>query len=324
MASKLQRTPPSKSNTPTRFVTETESIALSDEILDTKLAKKCPTTRKRAAAVASEEKCDYATFKDEMRKLMLDMVKSQNGRLDKIESHLSAVVAQVEAHVKEIKSNVDQSNKDMEKSMSFMSDQLKSFEDKYGNFASERDLLVRQVAIFEEKLENMERYSLKTSIEIRNVPKKSNETKDSLLKTFQNLVKVLDVPFEKSEIKDMFRLPAKKDSNKPTIVVEFINMWSKTCLLNALKKYKRSRSDQLNTKNLGLDGVALPVYISERMTAKARRLHFLARELAKTEKYAHCWVLNGKVFLRKLDGAPIVAVKNEDHLHSLRTQNSTA
>lgn len=321
---KLKPSSSSKSSTPTHSMMEGESATCStDENQETTQDKNRPTTRRRMAANTSEKKCDFDAFKDEMRKMMSDLEKSQSGRLDKIEGHVTAVVAQVEAHVKDSKSQFDQFTQDLGKSVGFLSEQINIFKDKLNEIDIERELFANQAALFSEKLENMERFSFKTSVEIRNVPKKPKESKESLLQTYQCLTKALDVPFEKNELKDMFRLPAKAESPTSTIIMEFTNTWAKNSLIAALKKHRKSKSDQLSSKNIGFDGKPVPIYISERLMPKTKRLHYLSRELAKTEGYAHCWVTNGKVFLRKREGAPFIAVRNEDHLHSLRTQNAS-
>ncbi|XP_013136416.1 PREDICTED: uncharacterized protein LOC106101654, partial [Papilio polytes] len=200
--------------------------------------------------------------------------------------------SQVEAHMKEIKSQVDQSNQEIGKSLDFLTEQLKTFEDKFSTLAVERGVLEKRTVLLEERLDNMERFSLKTAVEIRNVPNRQAESKPNLVQVFENLTKTLNVQIPKSELMDMYRLPAKKGSTTSTLVVEFTNTWTKMAMLEAVTKCRKNRSEQLNSKHLGFVGEVVPVYISERLTLKTRRLHFLSRELAKTEKYAHCWVKN--------------------------------
>lgn len=335
MTGKGQSSPPaSKHNTPQQSASESDND-IKKQHIPSESSENRPTQKltvrqqkRRRPNDDVEQKCECTSMRDEIRKMMSEMMSKQDDRMDRIENRIKDLKLQSGNDTKDIKTRVDQvqsSNTHIESSISFLSDQIKIFESKIDGLDAQRKVMEQQVQILDDKLENMERFSLKTAIEIRNVPKVLKETKDNLLLILHTLSKSLNITVQNHELKDMYRLPVKRDSMLSTIVVEFANTWSKSNFLRAVKQYRKSRSDQLNSKNLGFVDQSVPVYISERLTAKAKRLYFLAREFAKSEEFAHCWIANGKVFLRKKDGEPFVVVKNEERLHSLRirSQHST-
>lgn len=171
------------------------------------------------------------------------------------------------------------------------------------------------IKALEEKLELHDRHSRSTCIEVRNVPTVSTETKPSLLQTVLNIGKHLKVPFQASEVKDVYRVKTKNPANK-TIIVDFISTLLKENIVTAYRNYTKGHQ-KLTTEVLQISGTSQPVYISENLTAKMKRLHFLARDFAKSNGYKFCWVSRGKIFLRKVDKGPLVNVANQADLDSL-------
>ncbi|KOB51939.1 Uncharacterized protein OBRU01_26845, partial [Operophtera brumata] len=57
----------------------------------------------------------------------------------------------------------------------------------------------------------------------------------------------------------------------------------------AVKKYNQHHiNDRLNTAAIGLQGKKNPIYVSDFLTPKARRLYFLARDVARSNGYRFC------------------------------------
>ncbi|KOB64285.1 Uncharacterized protein OBRU01_24265 [Operophtera brumata] len=170
----------------------------------------------------------------------------------------------------------------------------------------------------EDKIERFERNTVKTTIEIRQVPKQIKESKDNLYKVLKNLTNTFGLPLEKSELRDIYRQPSKATDTKSTIVVEFSNTFTKTDFLSIAKK--RNKSARLCTKDLGIEGEQDPIFISEHLTSRARHLHFLARDVARSCHFSYCWTANGQVFLRKEEGGALVIVKSEEQLNEIRNE----
>lgn len=247
---------------------------------------------------------------EELKSMVTTLMETQTARLDSFENLIK------EASIESTNSNIE-----MQKSMGFLSDKLLSMESMITGINNERQLLADNVGILQEKIDVVERNSIKTCVEIRNVPKMQKEPRGHLVTMVENIAKNLDLLINRADIRDIFRLPSKADNKASTLIVEFQNTFIKSDFLYAAKKYNKSRpGQQLSSKHLGFSEINTPIYISERLTAKTRRLHFLARDIAKTEMYAHCWISNGKVYLRKREGAPYIQVRNELQLEDLKTK----
>ncbi|KAG7307299.1 hypothetical protein JYU34_007464 [Plutella xylostella] len=102
------------------------------------------------------------------------------------------------------------------------------------------------------------------------------------------------------------------------IIVETTSTILKADFLKASKSFNIKHQNKLSTKHLGLrTSEDTPIYVSEQLTAKASRLHFLARDLVKSKKFKYCWTAYGKVYLRKDDTSPVIVVKTEGQVHQL-------
>lgn len=161
----------------------------------------------------------------------------------------------------------------------------------------------------EEKLERVERGTRSSCIEIKNIPIRKSESKTELLNTVMNIGATLNVPMQPFEIKDIFRIGTRDPDNK-TIIVDFTSNLLKEKFIQMYKKHNKE-NNKLTTELLRIVGPAKPVFISENLSPKMKRLFFLARDFANTNEYRFCWIKNGKIFLRKETGAPHFVIKDE-------------
>lgn len=89
-------------------------------------------------------------------------------------------------------------------------------------------------------------------------------------------------------------------------------------MIKLCKTYNIKHKSKLRAAQLGFKtSEDTPVFISEHLTAKGSRLHFLARELTKSKKYKFCWTAYGKVFLRKEENSAIITVRSEAQVQKL-------
>lgn len=168
----------------------------------------------------------------------------------------------------------------------------------------------------EDKVEQLERHIRTSSLEIRNLPQKIGESKQDLINTMVKLTNVVKAPVQLPDVKDIFRTKSKTKNGN--IVVEFTSVLTKDRILTAIKRFnKENKNDRLNTLQLQLEGPEQPIYVSENLTSKSKRLFRLARDFAVQHKYKYCWTSFGKILLRKEDGAPIVRIVTELDLRSL-------
>ncbi|CAG5014247.1 unnamed protein product [Parnassius apollo] len=182
----------------------------------------------------------------------------------------------------------------------------------------ERKEQLLYISSLEAKLEDMQRLLKSTTVEIRNVPCSTrNDNKLELTNIVQNTCKVLAVDFQPSDVKDVFRIKGK--SGTSTLVVDFLRTKTKQELIKSAKLYNKTHpNERLNSTLIGLGGPSIPLYLSEGLTHKGRRLLYLARDFASTAKFKYCWTSNGKVFLRKTDESPHIEIKCETDLVKLK------
>ncbi|XP_013146619.1 PREDICTED: uncharacterized protein LOC106109570 [Papilio polytes] len=83
---------------------------------------------------------------------------------------------------------------------------------------------------------------------------------------------------------------------------------------------KNNSNNKLNTEHLQIKGPKIPIYFSENLSTKTKRLYYLAREFAAYEKYKFCWTTHGKVYLRKEEGTPLYRINSEEDINKLKLE----
>lgn len=246
-------------------------------------------------------------IKSDLKDMINELISSQNSRMDKFEEH----ILEIKSHY----TNIEATNQEIEKSMTAITNQLVSLEAKIANLEIERSTMAKKLITLEEKLDNIDRNCIKTCIEVRNVPKCQKETKSSLYTLIQNLSKQLEANIQLSDIRDVSRLPSKKESKTSNITIEFTNTLQKSNFLLAAKQFNTNHSaDKVNSTHLGFDGPKTPIYIAEQLTPLTKKLFYAARNFAKLNGFAFCWTSNGRVMLKKTVDGQYIIIKNEQQL----------
>lgn len=135
-----------------------------------------------------------------------------------------------------------------------------------------------------------------------------------------SLAKIVNVELQGLEIRDIYRINSSKESIKP-LIVELNSAIKKDAILTAVRAFNKGRAtgDKLNSEHLKIKGPSKPVFVSETLTFKAQKLHYLAREFAKEYNYKFCWTSKGVVYLRHSDGKPFVRIDEDADLAKLKT-----
>lgn len=262
----------------------------------------CARTKRSRDDVRNEEfNSSIVSLTDEMKKLF----SAQDIKLQKIS---------------ETQKEIRESNLNTEKSIAMLTAQNEEFKRRIEALEtrSKEDRL--HIATLENKLEDLQRSSRKNNFEIKNVNKQDGESQQDLLAMVSCLAQNVGCNVEKGDIKDIYRVPAKKEKSSNTpIVVEMSSTLLKSDLLKKCKDHNRKNKDnKLCAKHLGLRiSEDDPVFVSEQLTAKGSRLFFLARDLAKSKVYKYCWTSFGKVYVRKDDTSPYIVISSESQVHQL-------
>lgn len=243
-------------------------------------------------------------LKEEIKHMISSMMATQNEDIRKIYSTLVGI-KNTNTSIESAMANLSAQNEDLQKKI----EQLE--------IRSKRDN--DYIIILEDKIEDLQRGSRKSSLELKNVPKMVNESKDDLVNMITTLSDVVKSRIEPRDIKDIYRVQNKRTNTKnSTVIINLGSTLLKTDFMKKVKEYNRNQKDKICAKHLGFTSEEYtPIYMSEQLTAKGARLHFLARDLAKSKQYKFCWTSYGIIYVKKDDSSPTIVIKSEAQVHNL-------
>ncbi|KAJ8714482.1 hypothetical protein PYW07_002707 [Mythimna separata] len=209
-------------------------------------------------------------------------------------------------------------NSELKHSVEVMSSKYDEFLRRVATLEAERIEDKKKIQLLEEKLEQMERKTRSTGIEIRNIPKTDGETKEDLCSLVLNMGTSLNIDVKSSNIKDIYRLKS-KDNSHP-IIVDFTTVVTKEKVMGGVKKFNKSKAKEakLNTNHLKINGPLAPVYVAECLTYRAQKLFYIARAFQRSHGYQFCWTANGVVYLRKKVNDPQIRITSEADVEKLK------
>jgi hypothetical protein len=215
-------------------------------------------------------------------------------------------------------------NEELQKSLQFMSDKYDSVLERMQRMEEKKVEDGKKMQVLEEKVEFLERKARASGLEIRNVPKNSNnekemETKEDMCKIVQSVGRLLKMDIKEEHIKDAYRVNSNKETTKP-LLIEFASVIIKEKILRGVKHFNKGKppGEKLNTGLLDITGPKKPVFIAETLTQKTQKLFYKSRKFSKENHYSYCWISRGSVYLRKADGQPFTRITSEADLNKLR------
>lgn len=251
---------------------------------------------------------DLGEFKEDITKLIQALGESQKKEVQSILPTLQII---------------QNSNLNIENSISFLSAQNEELFRKIEQLEKKAKEDKDYIIILEDKLENLQMGCRKSNLEIKNVPRRNNESKEDLVNMALCLSSTIGGQLSKNDIKDIYRVRGKAESNNPPIVLETSSTLLKADILKLCKAYNTTTKGKLCAKHLGAryTNDDIPIYVSEQLTAKGSRLYFRARDLAKSKQYKFCWTSYGRVYVRKTENSPIITIKTELQVDELLNKN---
>ncbi|KAJ8719273.1 hypothetical protein PYW08_011448 [Mythimna loreyi] len=246
---------------------------------------------------------ELAKFKEEMQSMFSNMMAAQEKEFKK-----NSIILQ----------GIQQSSCNIDSSIIFLTEQNEEFKKKIVSLEDKIKEDKKYIILLEDKIETMQQDNRKANFELKNVPKKSNETKDDLIHMVVSLSNSVGYPIDKSVISDIYRVRTKKEARNTPIVVETNSAIIKNNILKSCKAFNTKQKLKLCAKHLDIrTNEDTPIFITEQLTAKAARLHFLARDLVKSKSYKYCWTSYGRVYLKREDDSPSILIKTEAQIHQL-------
>ncbi|CAB3229985.1 unnamed protein product [Arctia plantaginis] len=188
---------------------------------------------------------------------------------------------------------------------------------KVEDLESERKQHLSKMAMLESLVEDTQRNLKASTLEVRNIPFTSKiKSNTDFCKIVVETCKRVNI--QRAEIRNVFSVNSK--SGTGTVVADFTSIILKNRdILQGVKSFKKQNPNRhLTSVDIGITGQQVPIYISEALTSKGRRLFFLARDVAKTKDFKFCWSSNDKIYLHKDVETSRIEVKDEVQLANLR------
>lgn len=249
---------------------------------------------------------------DQMRNSIADITKM----LAKIQSQQDSKLECITSTLTEMKNqNTEMKNQNTEikQSIEFLASKYDEVILKLDELQSENHENKKHIKKLEDKIEQMERNSRLAAVEIRNIPKKTPETKQTLIQIVDKIGGEIGCSIKASDIREIFRMKSKTEGIPP-IIVDFTTTSAKEALIKSLRTFNKDNTHD----KLKYPGYEKPIYISEYLSTKAKRLYYLARMFAKDNGFNQCWTNYGKVYLREKDGMKQIRIDTEDDLSKLK------
>lgn len=311
----LNRTPPASPCTSAALqvaneISQEPTPTVSDIIINKSPLKNCesaPDLQSLTANITERKKRKLTNSDINISEIIMELFSKFSKDQDKRFQDLQTTITKL-----------NEQNDELRKSVQTMSDKYDEFITRISILESEKQEDKKTIRLLEDKLEQSERKSRVSGIEIRNIPKESGETKDSLCYVMANLGKIIDVEINHSSIRDIYRLSTKDGSNP--VIVDFATVLTKEKVIKSVKRFNKSKpkEEKLNTTHLNAQHQPKPLYVSETLTQKTHRLFYLARSFQNNYGYTFCWTSNGIVYLKKNADSPQIRISTELDLDKLR------
>ena len=223
--------------------------------------------------------------------------------------------------MKSMKSDMQREIQDLKESVNFCSDKITDFESKLAKLneyfkitellKTENNKLKQKVGALTKKVGALKSTLRSNSVEIQDIPEKSNENLISITKAIENFLKF---NFEDNMIDTVFRVQTQVENKPKNIVLKFVAKLQRDRFWQAAKAVRSQKEHQ---KDFKLTGVADRFYINEHLLPQTKLLLKRTREVAKEKFYKFTWVQNGNVLVRKAEKSKIVHIQNAEDLGKL-------
>lgn len=227
-------------------------------------------------------------------------------RLDEASNDRKRIEAEISKAFDFVHEKIDEQKVAIEKQSQSLAEYLNLME---GLKAENANLKTRLVEM-EARLEDNEQYLRSNTLEVQGVPESRNEDVYDIVR---KVGVALDMNFQREAIDICHRLGKRPGSDNPAgIIVKFVRREDKIKMLE-----KRRIKRNLNTRDIGYPGEANPVYVNESLSPARRRLLAAARTAKREKNYTYIWVRNGKIFMRKNPGDPVVVITSHECIAKL-------
>lgn len=154
------------------------------------------------------------------------------------------------------------------------------------------------------ELNEGEQYSRLSNLEIHGMPPTAGEDLNGRV---HDLAAKLGLPLpQPGEVLAVHRLPARPGSI-PVVLIRFSSIYLRDTWLNARARLRALREG----------GSLSRIFFNENLTRVNKELFWKARARGREKSYRFVWVKHGKIYAKKLEGAPLVKLNCASDLEKL-------
>lgn len=121
-------------------------------------------------------------------------------------TEIKSLIQTQEREMKKLLNEIQQSNSNIQASVSILLSQNEEFKKKIDFLDKQVSEDKKYITLLEDKLEELQIVSRKTNFEIKNVPKKQNETKEDLIGMVTTLSSTVGSNLKTTDITDVYRV----------------------------------------------------------------------------------------------------------------------
>lgn len=290
-------------------VTRSALKNMPDSDANSWICNTCKTHSKRQSG-SSDKEVGLAALSAQMSDMNRKLLGVLN-KIEGIEKTLGSQVIQSNSMMGKLEAQ-GKTVDNIEKSMTMLSEKYDDLLKKVDDHNRTLVELSKRTQVLEERLkereqdivelravtDDLEQYSRRSNVEIHGVAKKDNE---NLMEVVKHLAQKLQLPEPAaSDIEAVHRLSA-AEGKVPPILIRF---------------KERSKRDQWIQKKMALrsDGV----FINENLTKRLRTLFWKARSQAKQKGHKFVWMRNGKILVRRREGAAVIRIEHDGDLDKIK------
>lgn len=182
-----------------------------------------------------------------------------------------------------------------------LEDRVRVVEEKTSLFT----LIESDVAKLNTHVNDTEQWARSNNAEIKGIPIKH---KENLFDIAINLGSRINFSIKKSDINYITRVPSRHEGHSKSIIISFINRYTKEDYIAAARRIKPITLESLGYSSEG------HVFVNEHLTTLNKNLLMKSKALAREKNFRFVWVKHGKILLRKNDTSPSILVKTEKDL----------
>lgn len=288
----------------------------SDEM--SSVRKASTSRRNKKPAIGPPSPTPTMCDRDEMYSIVKEIVQAEFSEI--LNQFNVSITSTINKELEPIKREM----REILESMSFMNNKFEELEKKQHSvdelikkLEAENISLKNTVGDLQIRIDNLEQQSRSNNIEIQCLPENKNE---NLYSAVTKLGQTVNCEVKEMDILHCTRIAkVNRTSTRPrSIVVQLASPRLRDQLLASIIKYNQNNPDEkLNSSHFGFAGRGTPVFVAEHLSPTNKALHAAARIKAKEKNYKYVWVRNGRIFVRKSDGAEYVLIKNMNSLNRI-------